>query len=141
MKTQNINLFIILCLSILVTACGSNSPVITSATADKVEIKSPPDQFIEAYDLAKKECDKNTKTAHYIQDNTVSLEEIAFDCIGEEVEVAVEESEPVEDATTEIEATEENIESEEATTGSEIETDKETSTDDVIEETEEVSDQ
>ena len=102
MNTRNINLIAIFCFSILLTACGSG-PVIKSATKDKVEISSPPEQFIEAYDLAKKECGKHTKTTQYIPDNTVDLKDVAFDCIGEDIEVVAETTEPVEETATEVE--------------------------------------
>ena len=92
MKSQNRSLFVIFCFIVLITAC-SNQPTIQSVTSDKVVIKAPPEKFVDAYDMAKKECEKNTKQAQYITDDTAGLEVVAFNCVGEEVEVATEETE------------------------------------------------
>lgn len=89
MNIYNRKLLTVFCLSALVTAC-SNDPKIKSASADKVIISAPTEKFLGAYDLAKKECEKNTKTAHYIADDTADLEILAFDCVGQEEEVVAE---------------------------------------------------
>ncbi len=130
MNTRNIYLFASLCFSILLAAC-SNGPVIKSATKDKVDISSPPEQFIEAYDLAKKECEKYTKTTQYIPDNTVDLKDVAFECVGEDIEVVAEATEPVEETATEVEEVMPDAETE-----VEVETESETLIEDVEEEAE-----
>ncbi len=86
MNSQNRSLFIIFCSVVLITAC-SNQVSIQSITSDMVVVKAPPENFIDAYDAAKKECEKNTKKAEYIPDDTVGLEIVAFNCVGEEVAV------------------------------------------------------
>ncbi len=68
----------------LMTAC-SNQLTIQSVTTDKVVIKAPPENFIDAYEVAKKECEKNTKKAEYITDDTAGIEVVSFNCVGEEV--------------------------------------------------------
>jgi hypothetical protein len=80
------NLLVIFCFIVLITAC-SNQVSIQSITSDMVVVKAPPENFIDAYDAAKKECEKNTKKAEYIPDDTVGLEIVAFNCVGEEVAV------------------------------------------------------
>lgn len=91
MNTGNRRLFIIACYILLITGC-SNEPSIKSATADKVIISGPPEMFTPAYELANKECEKNTKTAQYIQDHSTSLKEVAFNCVGPETEEATVEA-------------------------------------------------
>jgi hypothetical protein len=88
MNTQNNNLFVIFCFIVLIAGC-SNQPKIISATEDKVVVKAPANKFTNAYDLAKKECEKNTRTTKYITDSSESLEEVAFDCIAPVVEEEV----------------------------------------------------
>lgn len=90
MYIRNSKLFAVAYFALLITAC-SNEPTIKSATSDKVIIGGPPEKFTRAYDLAKIECQKNTKIAQYIPDNTASLSEVAFNCVGPEIE-ATEES-------------------------------------------------
>ncbi len=89
MKIRNRKLFITFCFIVLITAC-SNEPKIKSVTEDKVVVGAPAEQFLGAYDLAKKECEKNTKTAHYIPDDNIDLEVVSFNCIGQEEEVVAE---------------------------------------------------
>ncbi len=98
----NSRLFAIACFILLTTAC-SNQPSIKSATSDKVIIGGPPDKFTSAYELAKIECQKNTKIAQYIPDNTASLSEVAFNCVGLEAEATEEATTTTEAAPTETE--------------------------------------
>ena len=105
MCIRNSKIFTITCFILLITAC-SNEPSIKSATSDKVIIGGPPEKFTAAYDLAKNECQKNTKTAEYIPDTNVSLKEVAFNCVGPEAE---EEAVATEKTTTEDEADTEEI--------------------------------
>ncbi len=100
MYIQNSKIFTIACFILLITAC-SNEPSIISVTSDKVIIGGPPEKFTAAYELAKKECLKNTKTAEYIPDTTVNLKEVAFNCVGPEAE---EEAAATEETITEDEA-------------------------------------
>ncbi len=97
-------IFTIACFFLLVAAC-SNEPSIKSATAEKVIIGHPPEKFTAAYELAKKECLKHTKTAEYIPSNTASLSEVTFDCVGPESEDEVTATEET-TAVNEPEATE-----------------------------------
>ena len=99
------NIITICCFFALITAC-SNEPSIKSATPEKVIIGGPPDKFTSAYELAKIECQKNTKTAQYIQDHSANLKEVAFNCVGSEAET--------EQATVEETATEDKAETEQA---------------------------
>ncbi len=89
MTTQNRNIFIIFSFFVLITAC-SNQPEIISATEDQVIVKAPVDKFTEAFDLAKKECQRNSRTTLYITDGTDKLEEVAFECIAPVVEEVAE---------------------------------------------------
>lgn len=89
MDSKNRNLFIIFCSFVLITACSSG-PSIKSAKDDKVIISAIPENFLEAYQLAQKECKKNDKSASYIADPASDLKEVAFDCVGEETEAVVE---------------------------------------------------
>jgi hypothetical protein len=93
-------IFTIACFILLIAAC-SNEPSIKSATSEKVIIGGPPERFTAAYELAKNECQKNTKIAQYIPDNTTGLSEVAFNCVGAEGE---EEAATTEETTTENEA-------------------------------------
>jgi hypothetical protein len=113
MNTRNRNLFVTFGFIVLITAC-SNEPKIKSATEDKVVVGASAEQFLDAFDLAKKECEKNTRTAHYIPDDNVDMEIVSFNCVGQEEEVVAEaeadtgtamEAEPVmdEEATPEME--------------------------------------
>ncbi len=102
MSIRNSKLFTIACFILLIAAC-SNEPSIKSATSDKVIIGGPPEKFTAAYELARKECLKNTKIAQYIPDNTTGLSEVSFNCVGpEEAEAKPEETEqaPSEDEKT-----------------------------------------
>jgi predicted metallo-beta-lactamase superfamily hydrolase len=85
MSTRNRNLFVIFYCIVLITAC-SNQLSIQSTSDDKVVISGPPEKFVDAYEMAKKECQKNTKNAEYITDETASLNLVAFNCVGQEVE-------------------------------------------------------
>lgn len=89
MNTRNTNIFVVLCAITLLSAC-SNEPSIKSASMDKVTIGAPANKFLEAYDLAKKECQKNTRKAIYITDETADLKEVSFECIGEEEKVVAD---------------------------------------------------
>jgi hypothetical protein len=109
MKTRNRNLFVICCFILLITAC-SNEPSIKSATADKVIIGGPPEKYTTAYELAKNECQKNSKKAQYIPDDTTDLKEVAFKCVGDEAEAEV----AIEETATEAAAEETTTETEEA---------------------------
>jgi len=112
MNTRYINIFVIFCFIVLITGC-SNQASIKSATPDKVVIKAQPNNFTEAYQMAQKECQKNTKDAEYIPDDIPGLEEVAFNCVGEEVatetEEAPEETEEVPTETEEIPAESEEV--------------------------------
>jgi len=111
MYIRRSKLFAIACFILLITAC-SNEPSIISATSDKVIVGGPPEKFTAAYDLAKKECLKNTKTAEYFPDSTVGLNEVAFNCMSPEEKLAA-----TEEIATEVE------ENPEATEGAQKETD------------------
>jgi len=115
MYIRNSKIFTIACFILLITAC-SNEPSIKSASSEEVIIGGPPEKFTAAYELAKNECLKYTKTAEYIPDNTADLSEVTFNCVGSEVEAteetataAVEESE-TEEAPTETEEILDNAE-------------------------------
>lgn len=110
MKTDNKKLLITFCFITLITAC-SNDPKIKSATEDTVVIGAPAENFLGAYDLAKKECDKNTRTVQYFSDDTTDLEVVTFNCIAQEEETVAEADT---DTETEAEAdtTEEDLEEE-----------------------------
>jgi len=125
MNTPNRIIFVIICFLMLITAC-SNGPTILSATADKVVIKAQPESFVAAYEVAQKECKKDTeniKNAKYIADETTGLKEVAFNCVDEQEEVAAATEEaPTEtdEATIEAEVdaateTQEELETEEPT--------------------------
>jgi hypothetical protein len=115
MNTTYINKFVVLSFIMLNAAC-STGPTIDSATSDMVVISAPSEQFVEAYDMAKKECLKYTKTAHYITDQTADLGIVSFNCIGEEIEeeVVAEESASEEEAVVEETVAEEEAMAEEA---------------------------
>lgn len=102
MYIRNSKIFTIACFILLIAAC-SNEPSIKSATSDKVIISGPPEKFTAAFELAKKECLKNTKTAEYIPDSTVDLKEVAFNCVGPGAEEEVAATEETEEALTETE--------------------------------------
>ncbi len=106
MNTQNRKLLTAFCFIVLVTAC-SNDPKIMSSTSDRVVIDAPAEKFLDAYNLAKKECEKNTKTAHYIADDSSDLDVVAFNCIGQEEDVVAEatsEESPAAETNTEVPA-------------------------------------
>ena len=86
MNTRNRNIFIIFCVFVLITAC-SNQLSIKSVSDDKVVISGPPEEFVNAFGLAKKQCEKNNKFAQYVPDETASLQEVTFNCVGEEAAV------------------------------------------------------
>ena len=92
MNIRNRNLFIIFCFIVLISGCG-NQLTIQSATSEMVVIKAPVGNFIDAYDLAKKKCQENTKNAVYIPDYSADINIVAFNCVGEEVEEVATESE------------------------------------------------
>lgn len=89
MDSKNRNLFIIFCSFVLITACSSG-PSIKSVKDDKVIVSALPKNFLEAYQLAQKECKENDKSASYIADPASSLKEVAFDCVGQEIETVTE---------------------------------------------------
>ena len=93
------NLLIIPCLLSLMTGCG-NQPKIASITVDRVVVSAPADKFVAAYDLAKNECQKNTRNALYVPDANADLEVVAFDCLGQEVAA---ETQPQTDTEAEVE--------------------------------------
>lgn len=103
MNTQNRNLLVIFCFIVLITGC-SNHASITSVTSDKVVIKAPPEEFVDAYGVAQKECQKNTKNAKYETDETTALEVVAFNCVGEEAEEVATETEAAPEETEEVPA-------------------------------------
>ncbi|HIF50391.1 MAG TPA: hypothetical protein EYQ42_02460 [Thiotrichaceae bacterium] len=86
------NLFVIFSFITLITACSSQISV-DDVTDNKVVISAPPEKFTEAYDMAKRECQKNTKIAQYITDETSDLNEVAFNCISAEELAAAEAAE------------------------------------------------
>lgn len=102
MNTRNRNLLVTFCFIALMTAC-SNEPSIKTASADKVVVGAPAKQFVSAYELANKACQKNTKTAHYIPDDNVDLEVVSFNCTGQEEEVIAETDATTEEVTPEAE--------------------------------------
>jgi predicted metallo-beta-lactamase superfamily hydrolase len=104
MNTRKRSLFAITCFILMITGC-SNDLTIKSASSDKVVIVGNPANFTEAYEMAQKECQKHTKSAIYITDETADLDVVAFECVGEEVETEVAESETqAEEAPIETEA-------------------------------------
>jgi hypothetical protein len=103
MTSKSRNLFIIISFLVLFAAC-SGGPSIQSVKDDKVTISAAPEDFLEAYEMAQKECKINNKSASYIADQTSSLKTVAFDCIGEEVDTVAEaeaETQPEIDTTSE----------------------------------------
>lgn len=72
----------------LVIACSSD-PKVISSTDNQVVVKAKPESFLDAYDLATKECNKNTRIAQYITDGTDKMEEVAFDCFDPNPEAEV----------------------------------------------------
>ena len=110
-NTQLRNLTILFILSVMVSAC-SNSPKIVSASEDKVILKAAPESYLDAYDMAKRECDKNARIAQYITDGTDSLNSVAFNCFDPNAEaevVAEAEAETEIDVNAEAEAVTEEI--------------------------------
>ena len=89
MAFKSRNLFIIISLLLLFVAC-SGGPSIQSVKDDKVTLSAAPEDFLEAYGMAQKECKINNKSASYIADQTSSLNTVAFDCVGEEVDTVAE---------------------------------------------------
>ena len=85
MNTQNRNLFVTFCFIVSIAGC-SNGPSIQSVTDDKVVISAQPEAFVQAFELARKECQKSDKFAQYISDETTSLKEVAFNCVAPETE-------------------------------------------------------
>lgn len=71
------------------TACSSG-PSIQSANQDKVIISAQPESFVEAYEMAQNECNKNDKTALYVADPSSSLKKVEFNCVGQAVEAVTE---------------------------------------------------
>jgi predicted metallo-beta-lactamase superfamily hydrolase len=92
MNSRKRSLFAITCYILMIAGC-SNDLTIKSASSEKVVIAGDPKYFTEAYEMAKNECEKHTKSATYITDETADLNVVAFQCIGEEVETEVAESE------------------------------------------------
>lgn len=88
MNIQYKNIAIVL-FALLIAGC-SNQAKIISASEEQVVVKAPAKNFVEAYDLAKKECQKYTTSIAYATDETTPLEEVAFDCTGEKLEPVVE---------------------------------------------------
>jgi hypothetical protein len=89
MNTRNRKLFTIIFFSVMVSAC-SNQAKIISSSEDQVVVKAQPQSFTEAYDMAKKECEKNTRIAQYIPDGREDLNEVAFNCFNPNPEVVAE---------------------------------------------------
>jgi hypothetical protein len=92
MNTRNRKLLVIFCFVVLITAC-SNHPILQSATSDMVVIKAQPEMFVDAYEMAEKECQNYTKNAEYIPDETVDIKIVAFNCVGVEAEEVATETE------------------------------------------------
>jgi hypothetical protein len=65
-----------------------------SIAPEKVVINEKPEEFLYAYDKATKECKKGNMIARYIPDESVSLEQLTFECVdpnaGEESEETVD---------------------------------------------------
>ena len=101
MKPRNTIIVAIAFISLMMSACSS-SPKITSATEEQVVIKAKPEKFLDAYDIAKRECDKNARIATYITDGTDSLGEVAFNCFNPNPEPEVVAESDVDTATEEI---------------------------------------
>ena len=113
MKIQFKTLVVIL-FSFLISAC-SNQAEIISASEEKVIVKAPAGSFVEAYDLAKKECQKYTTSIAYATDESAPLEEVAFDCTGEKLEPVAEVQETAVSETVEQTQEETVVEEETAT--------------------------
>lgn len=102
---------------VMISAC-SNHPILQSATPDMVVLKAQPEMFIEAFDIAKKKCQENTKNAVYIPDYSPDIQIVAFNCIGEEIAAEAEEA-PAETESTESETDEVLAEAEELSVATE----------------------
>jgi len=85
MNTRNRNLFVILCLFNLINGCSITTSI-QSATSDKVVIRAEPERLIEAFLMAKNECQKYIKNTDYIIYGTDSLKAFAFNCLEAEAE-------------------------------------------------------
>ena len=88
MNTLNRNLSVIFCFIALFTGCSIQTSI-KSVKSDSFVISGPPDKFVDAYETAQKECQKNTKNAEYIPDETASLGDVEFNCVGQEAEAEV----------------------------------------------------
>lgn len=89
MNTRNRNLFAIISFIVLIAGC-SNEPSIKSVTGDKVVISGHPEKFVDAVDMARKECQKNDKVAEYIPDEKAALDVVEFKCVSQEEIAAAE---------------------------------------------------
>ncbi|MBL1142772.1 MAG: hypothetical protein HND53_12150 [Proteobacteria bacterium] len=84
MNTKNIT--IALWFTLFLAGC-SNQTSVQSTTSDKIVIIGEPQSFLYAYDMAKKECEKENKKTVYIADQNAGLDEVSFECVIEEEEV------------------------------------------------------
>ncbi len=102
----------------ILSAC-SDFPVVKSSSEDRVIVTGAANRFVAAYEKAKKECAKYERYPKYVPDETMGLKQTAFDCIDPNAgvenettdetvtenepqpETAVEETQPVEEITTE----------------------------------------
>ena len=80
MNARYKKLFIFTMFSLLLSACNKH-PTITSATADKIITRSQPEDFTDAYHLAQKECQKNTRNAEYVSNENNDLNILEFNCV------------------------------------------------------------
>lgn len=101
MNIQIKDLTIIVLSGLLVSAC-SNSPKIVSSSDDQLVVKAEPESYLDAYDLATKECSKKARIAQYITNGTDSLDSVAFNCFDPNAE-----TEATADAGTNVETTSE----------------------------------
>lgn len=106
----------IILFSLLISAC-SNQAKIVSASEEKVIVNAPAENFVEAFDLAKKECQKYTTSIAYATNEAAPLEEVAFDCTGEKLEPVAEVQETAVEET--VEQSQEEVVVEEETAAEE----------------------
>ena len=119
MKKQVIAAACIITVGNLVTGC-TIEPGIHSTSTERVVIKSDPDKFLRAYELAKRKCDENERPIQYVPDYSKDLTVVAFDCIVTEEELAAAAEL---EANIEETAAEEKIIEEEITEDSSVEAD------------------
>ncbi len=102
---------ILLVLISLITACGGQASI-TQSDENIVIIKANRVNFMDAYDLAKSECEKYEKKVRYIQDYSERLTVVAFECWTDVIEEADESAQSVDTTEVQDETTEAELNSE-----------------------------